>query len=81
MIGALILLLQIYAYVVLASVLLSWIQLGPDNPIRKIVDALVEPVLDPIRKVIPSIGGLDFSPLAVYLGIRLVISLLASRLG
>lgn len=81
MIGALILLLQIYAWVVLGSVLLSWIQLEPDHPVRKIVDALVEPVLAPIRKVIPSVGGLDFSPLAVYLGIRLIISLLSSRLG
>ncbi len=39
----------------------------PYNPIRKILDGLFNPMLKPFRKVIPSIGGLDISPIALML--------------
>lgn len=65
-----------YSLVVLASVILSWIRLDPDNPIVRVVEALTEPVLAPIRKVLPDLGGIDFSPMILLLGLRFVRNLL-----
>jgi YggT family protein len=64
--------IEIYSYVVLASVILSWVQLDPSNPLVKAVHALTEPVLKPIRAVLPNFMGLDFSPLVLFLGLGLI---------
>ena len=61
------LLFDAYSVLVLAAVVISWIQVRPDNPIRRITDATVEPVLRPIRRVLPSLGGIDFSPWVLLL--------------
>lgn len=50
---------------VLASVILSWI--GAGSQIQYLVSLLVDPLLAPIRKAIPSFGALDLSPLALLL--------------
>ena len=42
--------------VVLAAVVLSWIQLSPDNPAVRFTRAVVDPVLEPIRRLLPSFG-------------------------
>lgn len=72
----LILLLDLYSLVLLASVILSWVNLSPDNPIVKVVRQLTEPVLERVRKILPSAGGFDFSPLVVLLALRLLKTLL-----
>ena len=58
--------INMYSYIVLASVLVSWVQLPPDNPIVQILDTFTEPLLGPIRKVMPDMGGLDFSPIVLF---------------
>ncbi len=70
------LLFDLYSLLVLAAVILSWVQVEPDNPIRKVTDTLVEPVLEQIRRVMPALGGLDLSPIVLLLGLRLLRSLL-----
>jgi YggT family protein len=70
------LLLDAYSLVVLAAVILSWVRLSPDNPLVRIATALTEPVLAPIRKVLPDLGGLDLSPMLLLLGLRFVRRLL-----
>jgi YggT family protein len=65
-----------YSLVVLASVILSWIRLDPENPVVRVVEALTEPVLAPIRKVLPDLGGIDFSPMILLLVLRFVRGLL-----
>lgn len=72
----LLLAIQLYTYVVLASVILSWVRLEPTNPVVRFVNALTEPVLKPIRAVLPSFMGLDFSPLVLLLALSLLRSLL-----
>ena len=64
------LLIDVYSLLVLIAVILSWIQVGEDNPIRRVTDVTVEPVLARIRKVLPAMGGLDFSPLLLLFGLR-----------
>lgn len=63
-------LVELYSYVVLGAVVISWIDLPRDNPIVKILDALTEPALKPIRSLLPSSGGIDFSPLVLLLGLQ-----------
>jgi len=65
-------LFDLYSYVVLASVILSWVQLPPDNPFVKVISALTEPVLAPIRRVLPAVAGMDFSPVVLLVGLSLI---------
>jgi YggT family protein len=60
-------LLDIYSLIILAGVVLSWTGLPPDNPLVRIVRMLTEPVLGPIRRVLPTVGGIDFSPMVLLL--------------
>ena len=62
----LIILLQLYSYILLIRVILSWVNPNPYNPIVQILYRLTEPVLAPIRRVLPPMGGLDLSPLVVF---------------
>jgi YggT family protein len=64
--------LEFYTMVVLAAVILSWLRLPPQNPVVQVLDALTEPFLKPIRKLIPASGGMDFSPIILLLGVQLL---------
>jgi YggT family protein len=79
--GAIIMILDAYSLVILAAVILSWIQLAPDNPILKVVNALTEPLLGPLRRALPDMGGLDISPMIVLLGLRLIRSALLKQMS
>ena len=57
------LVLTVFLVAVIIKVILSWISPGQYNPVIGLVNKLAEPVLKPIRKLIPPIGGLDLSPL------------------
>jgi YggT family protein len=46
--------------------------LPQDHPLVRLTSALTEPLLAPIRRVLPSVGGLDFSPLVLLFGLRLL---------
>ncbi len=53
---------------ILVRVLLSWIPgVGLNHPVVRIVHQLTSPILDPIRRLMPSAGGLDLSPLVAVL--------------
>jgi len=65
-------LLDVYSMVVFAAVIVSWLNLQPDHPIVRVTSALTEPVLAPIRKVLPDMGGIDLSPMVLLLGIQLL---------
>jgi uncharacterized protein YggT (Ycf19 family) len=69
-VAALVALLDLYSIVVLISVVGSWVR--SDNVVFRFADQLTEPVLDPIRKVIPPAGGFDLSPMLLLLGLRLL---------
>lgn len=57
------LILTVFLIAVIIQVILSWISPGQYNPVIGLVHKLAEPVLKPIRKFIPPLGGLDLSPL------------------
>jgi len=70
---------NIYVWIVIASILLSYF-VDPYHPIRQGVDNLVRPLLDPLRRVVPPVGMLDFSPLVLIILIQIVSRLLTSFL-
>ena len=72
----LITLIDMYSLIVLVAVILSWVQLPYDNPIAQFVNSLTEPLLGPIRSVLPEMGGLDFSPIILLVGLQMLRGLL-----
>ena len=66
---------QLFIYVVIAASLLSFF-LPPYHPVREALDRIVNPFLDPIRRVVPMAGTLDFSPLILIIAVDLLSRLL-----
>jgi YggT family protein len=64
---------QLLVLIVLAHVILSYF-MDPYHPVRATVDRLVAPLLEPIRRVIPAIGMLDFSPVILIILVQLIAS-------
>ncbi len=59
-----------YMWIIVARAILSWVSPDPFNPIVRFIHNITEPVLYPIRSKIPlNYGGMDFSPIIVFLGI------------
>ncbi|NDY95542.1 YggT family protein [Wenzhouxiangella limi] len=68
--------LVLYMILILVGVILSWVGHGVRHPIVPLIFQLTEPVLAPIRRVLPNLGGLDLSPLVAIIGIQFLIILL-----
>ena len=62
--------------VIIARVILSWVKLSPTNPTAIIIYGVSEPMLKPVRRLLPNTGGLDFSPIVVIILIMVVQRLL-----
>ena len=62
--------LQFYTIAVLVHALLSWVAPGAYSPATRLLDRLCEPLLQPVRRLIPPLGGLDFSALFVLIGLQ-----------
>lgn len=68
--------LELFTVVLIVRAILSWFPVGPESPIRPVADALftiTEPVLGPIRRLLPPMGGFDLSVLIVILVINVVL--------
>ena len=65
--------------VVFVDVVLSFL-LNPFHPVRRALDSVVEPMLAPIRRIVPPAGGLDFSPAILLILIQIVGRVLVSLL-
>ena len=84
LIGLVQLLFDLYIIILLARVLLSWVQVDPRNPIVNLVHQLTEPLLAPIRNLLPQSSGMDFSPMVAFFVVliteQIVLMLLRSLL-
>ena len=63
---------------ILGRVILSWINLSPGNPIVVLVYGITEPILAPIRRVLPSMGMLDLSPMIALIVLMVIQRILLS---
>ncbi|MGH9380092.1 MAG: YggT family protein [Thermoanaerobaculia bacterium] len=70
--------ITIYTWVIIIRALISWVSPDPYNPVVQILHRLTEPVLRPLRRLVPphKLGGLDLSPLIAVLILVLVRSTL-----
>ncbi len=64
--------IQIYSLIILARVLMSWVNVDPYSPVARAIFDLTEPVLAPVRNLLPQAGGLDFSPIIVMVLLQVV---------
>lgn len=74
--------LLVYTYLVaiLIRVILSWINPYGDNPVSDLLYSLTEPMMQPARRLIPPISGLDLSPIAVLILLQLTLMLIVQPL-
>lgn len=67
-------LMTLYSWVIIAAALISWVSPDPRNPIVVFLRRVTEPVLEPVRRLLPpwKTGGLDLSPMIVLIAIQFV---------
>ncbi|MEB3288178.1 MAG: YggT family protein [Vampirovibrionales bacterium] len=74
----LILVIEVFKWILLGRILLSWLpNIDWYKQPWKTIDAITEPVLEPFRRLIPPFGGIDFSPMVLFLVLNLVQGALA----
>ncbi len=61
--------LTLYLWIVIARAILSWVNPDPRNPIVRFLYNATEPVLHRVRRAVPDMGGIDFSPVLVILAV------------
>jgi len=61
--------INLFMFAIFVRIILSWISPGQHNPTIAIITTLTEPVLRPVRRIIPSMGGLDISPIFVIIAL------------
>ena len=64
--------LDLYAFILIARALISWVSPDPRNKIVQFLYQITEPVLAPVRQVVPPIGGLDLSLVVVLIVIQVL---------
>ena len=83
--GVVYFIINIYWYAIIASIIMSFVMLFSGNmnphPLLLLVWQLTEPVMAPFRKIIPPMGGLDFSPIFVFILIRFILTFLDNTFG
>lgn len=63
------LVLDFYVFLIFVQVILSWVQPGGYNPMTEILYKMTEPLLAPVRRMLPDMGGLDLSPMIVLMAL------------
>jgi YggT family protein len=70
----------IFMAAVIAQIVLSWVAPGGYNPVIGVIQALSEPMLRPARRLLPPLGGLDFSAMVVVIVLNLLLMLVVAPL-
>ena len=72
--------LTLATFAIIARAVLSWVSPDPHNPIVRIIVQITEPLLFPIRRRVPYLGGIDFSPVIAILALMFLESFLVPSL-
>jgi YggT family protein len=72
---------QLYTWALIIVVIISWVAPGSYHPGAQLLHQITEPVLAPIRKILPAVGGLDLSPMVLMLLLFLISGALSGRYG
>lgn len=80
-IGIISLLLKVYFWGLLITVIASWVAPNSYNPVLILINQILEPAMKPIRKIMPDMGGIDLSPIIMFLLIQVIEILLVKGLA
>ena len=61
---------EVYLYIVIARVLISWVPRNPSHAVIRFLYEVTEPLLAPCRRLIPPLGGIDFSPIIAVMAVE-----------
>lgn len=79
--GVLNAILKIYFFALIIMIILSWVAPRANHPGALLVMQIVEPIMAPVRRVIPPLGMIDLSPIVVFIAINLLDSVVVGSLG
>ena len=71
-IGVLGLLINLYFFILIAMIIISWVAPGSRHPAIELIWQVSEPVMAPVRSLLPNMGGIDFSPILLFIIINVV---------
>lgn len=74
-------LLLLFYLLIIARVLMSWVQVDPYHPVAQFIFQATEPILKPIRDMLPPAAGIDFSPMIVLIVAQVLGQILLSVLS
>lgn len=84
-VGVVLFIINIYYYAILASIIMSFVMMfsgtTSPHPLLLLVWQLTEPIMAPVRKVIPPMGGLDFSPIFIFIAIQIIQNFILTTFG
>lgn len=72
-------LVQVLTFCIFARAIISWFPISPTNPLVVILNQITEPVLGPLRRVVPTMGAIDLTPL-IAIVILQIVSVMVERL-
>ena len=81
LISLILLLLQLLWFAIFARAIVSWFPIDPNGPVVRALDAITEPILQPLRRVVPRIGMIDITPMVAILLIFGISALLQSSVS
>lgn len=64
--------IDVFFYAILVQALISWINPQSHNPINQVLASVTAPVLRPVQKFIPPLGGMDISPIFAMIGLKVI---------
>lgn len=64
--------MKIFFFALIISIILSWVAPGSFNPAAQLINQVCQPVLAPIRRMLPDLGGIDISPIFAFIALNLI---------
>ena len=76
-----ILTINVFMFAIVIQVILSWVNPGSYNPVTALLYSITSPIMRPIQRLIPTISGIDLSPLVAIIGLQVLRMLILPLLG
>lgn len=81
LINLVVLLLNIIWFAIFARAIISWFPIDQNGPVVRALDAITEPILEPLRRVVPRVGMIDITPMVAIILIFAITYLLRSSIA
>ena len=81
LVNLVVLLLNIIWFAIFARAIISWFPIDQNGPVVRALDAITEPILEPLRRVVPRVGMIDITPMVAILLIFAITYLLQSSVA